>query len=116
MNQVLHTAGIALELHLAVGQALDVEEGLNHARQPLRFGIDHGRHLLAFVLIEVVAPHHFARTLDRGERTAHFVGDEVDGLAVARALDLGLSELAAHDEELVGRCADECQPGGSERR
>ena len=64
-------------------------------RQALRFGVDQLGDLLALLLGQRVAAHQFAGTLDGGERRAHFVRDEVNGLPVAVAVRFGLAQAAA---------------------
>jgi hypothetical protein len=47
-------------LHLPGAEALDVEEGLDHAGEAFRFAVDLGGELLLLFLGEFVAAHEFA--------------------------------------------------------
>ncbi len=101
---------LALQLHLAVGEPLDIQERLDHPRQAFGFLVDHLRHLLALFLAQVVAAHQLAGSLNGGERRAHFVRDEMDGLLVALAFGFRSAQRAADDEVLVAGGGRDGQP------
>ena len=115
-HQVARRNCLALQLQLAVRKALDIQERLDHARQPLGFLVDHFCDLLALLLAQVVAAHQLAGALDGGERRAHFVRDKVDGLLVALAVRFRLAKLPADDKVLIAGGGGAGEPRRRERR
>jgi hypothetical protein len=93
---------LGVQLHLAVREAFDIEESLDHARQALGFAVNHPRHLLALLFVQIVAAHHLAGTLNGGERGPHFMRHEMDRLLVAGAVRFRFPQLPADHEVLPG--------------
>lgn len=106
--------GGGAEVHLPGREAFNIEESGDHLGEPFGLGIDHLSHLFAFVFWEVIAADDFAGALNGGERGAHFVGDEVEGLLVAGGGLLAGGELAADVEEAEGGAGGEGAPGGGD--
>ncbi len=115
-HHLFHRDGLALQFHLSGGKALDIEEDLDHARQPLRFRIDQQRDLLAFLFGEREAGDQFARPLNGGKRRAHFVSDEVHGLLIAFARGELRAPVAAHHQVVIGAGAKEAERTDDGRR
>ena len=105
-----------LQLHLAVGKPLDIQKSLDHTRQAFGFLVDHVRHLLALFLAEVIAAHQLTGALDGGERSAHLVRDEMDGLLVALSFSLRRAQRPPHHEVLVAGGGGNSQPSGRHGR
>ena len=106
LDNLANLERLSLQLHLAVGEPLHIQEGLDHARQALGFLVDHLGHLLALLFTQVVAAHQFAGSLNGGERGAHLMRDEMNGLLVLVPLGLGFSQRTPYYKVLIAGGGD----------
>ena len=89
---------------------------MDHAGQALRLLVDHFNDLFALLFRQGVATHQLARSLNGGERRAHLVRDEVDGLLIVAPFGFRLSKSAAHHEMLIAGRGHRREPGRGQRR